>query len=87
MTVPSNLRSGFLSLGIVIIVGAIGFMVFGGLVLDDARRPAATGWLLRSLLARQRAIVLFDELPVGSGHLLRAGQVQLLVSESGELST
>jgi voltage-gated potassium channel len=34
--IPSNLRSGLIALGIVIIVGAVGFMVFGGLVLDDA---------------------------------------------------
>ena len=36
MKVPSNLRSGFIALGIVIVVGALGFMLFGGLVLDDA---------------------------------------------------
>lgn len=36
MRIPSNLRTGILALFIVIVVGAIGFMVFGGLVLDDA---------------------------------------------------
>jgi voltage-gated potassium channel len=33
---PSNLRSGLIALGVVIIVGALGFMLFGGLVFDDA---------------------------------------------------
>lgn len=36
MRLPPNLRSGLIALGVVIIVGALGFMLFGGLVFDDA---------------------------------------------------
>lgn len=36
MNLPSNLRAGFVSLGIVIVVGATGFVLIGGLSAGDA---------------------------------------------------
>lgn len=36
MQIPSNLRTGLLALVVAVAAGAIGFMIFGGLALDDA---------------------------------------------------